>query len=75
MTVIRHHENSECLKRKGEKGKINKTKTKNKKQKTKLTLLFIFFKIDNNFSSFPNLLIKKNRSENCEKLKIYFQSI
>ena len=30
MTVIRHHENSECLKRKGEKGKINKTKTKNK---------------------------------------------
>ena len=62
-------------KRKSEKGKINKTKTqkqktknkkqktKNKKQKTKLTLLFIFFKIDNNFSSFPNLLIKKKSIE------------
>ena len=64
-------------KRKSEKGKINKTKTQ--KQKTKLiehwALLFNFFLIDNNFSSFQNLLIKKNRSENCEKLKIHFQSI
>ena len=48
-------------KRKREKGKINKTKTQ--KQKTKLALLFIFFKIDNNFSSFPNLLIKKKSIE------------
>ena len=34
MTVIRHHENSECLKRKSEKGKINKTKTQKHKNKT-----------------------------------------
>ena len=42
MTVIRHHENSECLKRKGEKGKINKTKTQKQKTKNKTDFIIHF---------------------------------